>query len=205
MTSGIILAAGASFRMGSPKALLNAGQKTFLGHIGSLLANSGIVDIIVVLGADAETIRGSITTFPGTVVVNEHWTNGQLSSLRAGLDVAVQHSADHILVWPVDRPLVRQQTLTSIIAASAANSSSMIVPTCRNRRGHPVIFPENYFGALRDAPLDTGARYVVRKYADAVFEFETEDEGILLNIDTPETYHQIAARFFQNPSGKSSP
>jgi len=197
MITGIVLAAGASFRMGTPKALLKAGSGTFLQSIFECLSNGGIDDVVIVLGADAGIVRKSLKGFQATIVINEQWKEGQLSSFLTGLEAAIQHSADHVLVWPVDRPLVSELTLSILCNASKKHPESIIIPTCKHRRGHPVIFPKRFFAALRAAPPGIGARHVVRENSKSVIEVETPEEGIILNIDTPEDYQQYSTKFIR--------
>ena len=85
MVSAIVLAAGASLRMGSPKALLKLSGKTFLQHIVDVLASAGVHDVVIVLGANANVIKTQLHWFRGTVVTNNDWNSGMLSSVIAGL------------------------------------------------------------------------------------------------------------------------
>src|SRR5438128_693723 len=102
--SGILLAAGSSFRMGSPKALLKIKDKTFVEHLAGILRAGGIEDVVIVLGADADLIRPSLGWFSGTVVVNADWEQGQLTSIIAGLQAASNPAG--AMICPVDHPLI---------------------------------------------------------------------------------------------------
>jgi molybdenum cofactor cytidylyltransferase len=193
MIHAIVLAAGASGRMGAPKALLPIAGSTFVGHILGVLESSGITDITVVLGAGAEDIRPELPLFRGRVVVNERWEEGQLSSLAAGLGIIEDTSSSGALVWPVDRPLVSRATIAALLDAFRKHTSKIVVPCCAGRRGHPVIFPARYFQELLTAQGDAGARQILRDHPEAVLEVETSEEGVLVNIDTPETYRAYVA------------
>jgi molybdenum cofactor cytidylyltransferase len=190
MVSAIILSAGASGRMGSPKALLKIGKKTFLQHIIEILTNQSIKQIHVVLGADADEIKPSIAGLSVNVIVNYQWQNGQLSSLIAGLDAIHETQATGVLVWPVDHPIVSGIVINEMINAFENHPDTIIIPKYDERRGHPVIFPQSIFNDLRSAPLNEGARSVVRGNEDMVYEVDTGEEGILINIDTPEYYEK---------------
>jgi len=192
MIHAIILAAGASGRMGKPKALLPLGETTFVGRIVKTLESAGLSEITIVLGADADLIQPKLPPFRGRVVLNAAWETGQLSSLVAGLRAVGKSTSGGALVWPVDRPFVSRGTIEALLTAFRKHTAKIVVPVHGGRRGHPVIFPSKYFGELKSAPTAVGARQVLHDHADAVLEVESPEEGILLNIDTPELYQQHA-------------
>ena len=193
MISGIILAAGSSQRMGSPKSLLKIGEKTFLQYIVDVLHSARIIDVVIVLGADAEEIRESLTWFDGKIVVNEDWNKGQLTSIIKGIDALDLNSTEPeevngAMICPVDHPLLTQSLLVDLLQGYWTSKKKIIIPTFNGKRGHPVIFDKKYFDELRSAPHDVGARAVVHKHADDVCEVPVNEEGILINIDTQEDY-----------------
>ncbi len=177
--------------MGSPKALLKIQEKTFLQHIIGILSNQYVKDIHVVLGAHAQEIKPSVTGLPVSVIINEQWQNGQLSSLITGLDAIDENNVDGVLVWPVDHPLVSGVLVEQLINTFMNDSGKLIIPKFEGKRGHPVIFPKSLFNELRAAPLDKGARSVVYRYEETVYELETSEIEILINIDTPEAYEKF--------------
>jgi len=186
----IVLAAGASLRMGSPKALLKIGRETFVQHIVGQLHSAGVSDIVIVLGADADEIKNSLSWFKGTIVVNEDWKEGQLTSVIAGLDALSQRKLDGVLICPVDRPLITQILIRDLLKAFQESGKRIAVPVFRGRRGHPTVFSSALFDELRDAPLNVGARHVVRNHPSDVHEMTTNEERVLINIDTPEDYEK---------------
>jgi molybdenum cofactor cytidylyltransferase len=194
MIHAIVLAAGASERMGEPKALLRIGTTTFVNHIIKVLEASGITEITIVLGAGADLIGPTLPPFRGRVVVNDKWETGQLSSLAAGLRAISPASAGGALVWPVDRPLVPRTTIAALLDAFRKHTAKIIVPIHGGRRGHPVIFPSKYFDELQNAQSTAGARQILHDHPEAVLEVETKEKGVLLNIDTPEAYRDHVAR-----------
>jgi len=190
MISSIILSAGASGRMGTPKALLKIGGKTFLQQIIATLQHEKIDTKIAVLGAHAEHIKTSIEDIDVTIVINQQWQQGQLSSLVKGLEVLNYDTTDGVLVWPVDHPLVSKKVIGEMIDKFTKQKGFIIIPMYKGRRGHPVIFPKILFNELTNAPLGEGARAVVRQHHDKVYELETDDESVLVNIDTPDDYEK---------------
>jgi len=188
MTRSIILAAGSSTRMGQPKALLAIGGLSFLGHI---LRNHRAVrlPVTVVLGSHQAEIQAAVDLSDTVVLVNPRPEDGPLSSLRIALESAEQ--AEALVIHPVDHPLVRVSTLQALLDARDESPDAIIVPAFGARRGHPVLFPRRYFQDLRAAPLDQGARYVVRTHAESVISVEVMDEGVIHNIDTPTDYSRL--------------
>jgi molybdenum cofactor cytidylyltransferase len=184
----IVLAAGASYRMGSPKALLEIGEETFLRRVVGTMQHVGAADIAVVLGADADRIKSTLGWFTGVLTINQNWQNGQISSIIAGLDALSGLGLDAVLVHPVDRPLVSGGTVLALIKAAASGEGSIVVPLYQGRRGHPALFDSAHFNNLRSAPADIGARHLLRTNPNSLLEVPVDDEGVIINIDTPEQY-----------------
>jgi CTP:molybdopterin cytidylyltransferase MocA/predicted O-methyltransferase YrrM len=195
----VVLAAGEGRRMGGPKALLPLGETTFLAHACRLLARPGVASVVAVVGAEAERVRAGAGLPPGaTVVVNDRWREGMLSSVGRGLDAAEAGGADAVLLHPVDHPLVQPSTIDRVIQALSA-SAPIAVPTWDGRRGHPGGFHRSVFGELRAAPPDRGARAVLAADPGRVAHV-AGDPGCLVGIDTPEDY----ARAIMTPVGDAS-
>ena len=98
------------------------------------------------------------------------------------------------MVALVDQPMVRSMTVRALVEAWRATRAPVVRPRLGRRHGHPVVFDRAVFGALRAASLDTGARDVVRACGDAVVDVEVTDEGVCLDVDTPEDYARLIAR-----------
>lgn len=194
MISGILLAAGASRRMGTPKALLHYQGQTFLERGCAAFLTAGVGELVVVLGARAEELRGAVPVHPAIrVVVNTHAFQGQLSSLLVGIG-ALSPASEAAVVNLVDHPLVTAETIQALIAAFRLTPAPILIASYRGRRGHPVLFSHGVYGELLAAPLDQGAKAVVRKDPTRVWEIPLDDPGILADIDTPEDYARYIGR-----------
>ena len=191
----VILAAGSSHRMGSPKALLKLNTDSFIRHIISLYASAGCGDIVVVLGAHRREVEEHLLGLDLHLAVNENYGQGQLSSIIVGIGKAATLGADSVIVHPVDHPLVPGDVVNSMIESIRRTDAPIVLPVHRGRRGHPVAFSSSLFEELKAAPSEVGARAVVWSHAQGIFEVETEEEGILLNVDTPEAYELLRKRF----------
>ncbi len=197
MISAVILAAGASQRMGSPKALLKIGDATFLQHISAVLSSVRITTQAIVLGSDAGRIQPSLSWFSGKVVINEGWEKGQLSSICCGLDAVEGPDCHGILLWPVDRPFVTGIVCVDLLQAFWTSGRQIVVPVHHGKRGHPVLFGASLFDELRALPHDVGARGILHRHPGDVYEVETSEEGTILNIDTPEDYNSAIRKISQ--------
>jgi molybdenum cofactor cytidylyltransferase len=194
MLDAIVLAAGASRRMGSPKALLKIGEKTFLRHIVDLLATAGLTRVTVVLGADEEKIRPGLDWFGGTTVLNQHWQEGQLSSIIAGVDALEPGLTKGAMICPVDHPLLTTELLLTLVREFETSHKRIVVPTHEGRRGHPVIFAASLFPELRLAPRDAGARTVLHNHPGDIEEVPTLERGVGIDIATMEDYKREIVR-----------
>jgi molybdenum cofactor cytidylyltransferase len=194
MIVAVILSAGESSRMGRPKALLPIDGVRFIEKIVTSLQATQIEKTIVVLGHNAEEMRQKISDLPVQVVINPDYKQGQLSSLttairsiEAGNDL---ERVDGILVHLVDHPYINADLVNLMIDRFYETQKLIVVPRYQDRRGHPVIFSKALFGELLAAPLDRGAKTGVHAHRDETLEIETEDQGVLIDIDTPEEYRK---------------
>ena len=187
--STIILAAGASSRMGQPKALLKWKNKTFLENICHNLSDAGTEEIVIVTSVSIDKKCRLITTKNVDIikVINPHPEQGMLSSFRCGLR-ALKSSGRNVMLCLTDHPMVEVETYRTLF--SAAKKNKIIIPKYKKRRGHPIIFGSDFIPELLEKDCPEGARTIVRAHPEAVEEILVEDAGILLDIDTPEDAKQ---------------
>ncbi|MGE0821440.1 MAG: NTP transferase domain-containing protein [Candidatus Binatia bacterium] len=194
MISGIVLAAGESRRMGSPKALLQYQGQTFIHRICSAFLSAGVDELVVVLGARAEELRQALPTAAKLrTVVNARYAQGQLSSLMVGIG-ALAPESEAAIVNLVDHPLIEAATIKALIASFRVDPIPIIIASYQGQRGHPVLFARRLYGEILAAPLDQGAKVVVRKDPTRVRELLVADPGILADIDTPQDYTRYVGR-----------
>ena len=187
--AGVILSAGESSRMGSPKALLAYRGTTFLEHLVNLLQGR-VEPLLVVLGHGADRIRAAVRLPPQVrVLLNQDYRLGQLSSLQTAIRALEGSPVSGLLVVPVDHPAVEPEVVAALLDAFAAEQPEVLVPIFEGRRGHPVIFSLRLFAELLAAPLEEGARAVVRRHTAR--ELPINDAGILADIDDPESYRRL--------------
>jgi molybdenum cofactor cytidylyltransferase len=175
--------------MGSPKALLQIKGNTFLQHIVDTVRRAGLENIIAVIGHDAENIRSKFPDNAVQFIVNENYQKGQLSSIQTVIK-NIPKEVDAILVCPIDRPLVSSGLVQNLLSEFIKSKPPVVIPIYDAKRGHPIIFSSSVFPELMRAPLDIGARAVVWAHHNEVVEVPTNEEGVLINIDTPELYEK---------------
>jgi molybdenum cofactor cytidylyltransferase len=194
MIIAVILSAGESSRMGRPKALLPIDGVRFIEKIVTALKSTRVGEIIVVLGHNAVEMQQKVADLQIKIVVNPEYKQGQLSSLVAAIrsiESGENHDqVDGILVHLVDHPYINVDLVNLMIERFYETRKLIVVPRYRGHRGHPVIFSSALFPELLGAPLDQGAKTVVRAHRDQTLEIDTDDAGVTVDIDTPEEYQK---------------
>jgi molybdenum cofactor cytidylyltransferase len=191
MIAGIILAAGASRRMGSPKAMLQYRGETFLNRL--IRVAGQVADrIVVVVGPPyAEQIRNHAIA-GASFATNPAPERGQLSSLQIAA-AALPADADGFFFIPVDCPAVAGETVQRLAAAFARRDPQtlFVIPRCGGRRGHPVFAARPIASELLALPAEAQAREVVHRHVSQTLYVDVDDPGILADIDDPSAYREL--------------
>jgi molybdenum cofactor cytidylyltransferase len=191
MICAVILSAGESSRMGSPKALLPIGGQTFIERIVEALKQAQVGKIVIVLGHNAAELKPRIEHLSAEILTNPDYKLGQLSSLQVAVRSLRLHAdCDGMLVHLVDHPYLKAALVDQMIQGFYDSKQLIVVPRCGGKRGHPVIFSRELFDELLCAPTDQGAKAVVNAHRGETLEIETNEAGIAVDIDTPELYRQ---------------
>ncbi|HBP23740.1 MAG TPA: hypothetical protein DEA08_38920 [Planctomycetes bacterium] len=180
----LVLAAGASSRMGCPKAALRYGAESALERILRVCEAAGLGEARVVIGAHPAATRAAAGARSACFLDNPSWEAGRTSSLQRGLGGL---SAAAALLWPVDACLAAPETLSALLAASEASDALAWVPSHAGRRGHPVLLGAPVFPRFLALGPDQPAREVIRALAaeGALRHVEVEDPAVLMNANTP--------------------
>lgn len=189
MIAGIILAAGASSRMGSPKALLQYRGETFVNRLVRVLSTA-CERVIVVLGYQAEAIRPQVSD--AAIAVNPDPSRGQLSSLQTGLR-EVPEEAEAVLFTPVDSPSVEPSTIARVVDAfrSREPGTLLVIPRFHGKRGHPVCAAREAVAEFLALPPTSQAKEIVNRHEARTLYIEVEDAGVLADIDDPAAYQRL--------------
>ena len=195
MIVAVVLSAGESSRMGRPKALLPIDGQTFIERIVAALKQTKVGKIIVILGHNGHELQSKISHLPVEILINTDYKLGQLSSLQLAVrNLQPDLACDGMLVHLVDHPYLAPALVEEMIRRFYETKKRIIVPKFHGKRGHPVIFSNALFDEILSAPMEEGAKAVVNAHRAETLEIETEEEGIAVDIDTPELYQQHVRR-----------
>jgi len=193
MTVGIILSAGESKRMGTPKQLLPWGKTIILQQVIDNAAASHLEQIILVLGCRAGEIANQITLSPKTrTVINNDYQEGMSSSVKCGVKNAPAGAEAYMLLLG-DQPFIGPAIINRVLDAYQKSKLSIVIPVYNGKRGHPVIFDAKYKDELL-AIADRVARAVLDNHLRDILEVPLEAPEILTDIDTPQDYREAQAQ-----------
>ncbi len=187
MIRAIILAAGESRRMGTPKLLLPYGEKTIIETVVKCVVSSQVDETLVVLGSERETIEEKIKRFPVKIVFNPDFQRGMLSSVQRGFK-SVPEDTRAVLVVLGDQPAISNRIIDWLIAAYQKTEKGLVLPVYEKERGHPVIIDMKYKQEILDLNPDVGLRGTVYSHPDDVLEVRVNTPNILQDIDDAADY-----------------
>ena len=183
--AAIILAAGASTRLGQPKQLALLGSEMLLARAVRVAQEAGCSPVIVVLGAEAKHIRAACPLHNAKVILNERWRDGMASSIHCGLNAA--SDASGALLMTCDQPAV-----TPVHLRALTNCDEVMASAYTGRHGVPAYFPATSFAMLMQLTGDAGARDLLCA-ARAIPLAHGE-----LDIDTPEALAEAHRLFAES-------
>jgi len=187
--AAILLAAGASRRMGACKQLLQLEGTTVLARCLETLLHGGIQEVIVVVAPSGDEVATAAASYPVRVVRNAEPDGDMATSICTGRD-ALPPLATGVVIALCDHPLVRAQTISRLAEEHLRSPESIIIPCHDGRRGHPPLVPRRLLDDL-ETPLTL--RDLLRDNKDLIHHLELPDDGVLIDMDTPEDYRRIAA------------
>ncbi len=158
--AGVVLAAGSSRRLGSPKQLLEFGSKSLLQHVVDAAEASHLGDITIVLGHEYERIQADLTVSRARIVVNLDYAAGQSTSLRRGIE-SLGPEATGAVVMLADQPTLSTFVIDALIAAFEEEGGAVVQPIYAGEIGHPVLLNRTLFPEVLSVTGDHGARDVV--------------------------------------------
>ena len=168
----VILAAGASSRLGRPKQLVEFKGKALLQHIIDIAASMNFDSKVLVLGANRDQIMEKIDPGDFEVVDNDAWETGMASSIRKGLkrSLEIEEELDHLLILLSDQPFVTKEEIRKLISRQLQNDIKATFSQYNEDIGVPAIFSKEAFSDLRNLRGDHGAKKLIYQKE---FEFKT--------------------------------
>ena len=186
----VVLAAGQSSRLGTPKQLLRFNGKSLLQHSVQEALRTEL-PVIVITGSNSDLIKDDLKGFNITIVENKRWEEGMSTSIHCGLIALrnLNHDIDGIIFMVSDQPFVSATLLTNLLRAQNESGLPLAASRYAGRLGTPVLFHKNFFDALMDLQGDTGARKLIEKNKNLATEVSFP-EGVI-DIDTVEDYNAL--------------
>lgn len=183
----LILAAGASTRMGEIKQLLPWKKTTLLNHTIAQVKEIS-KSVFLVLGANMEKIKP--TVFNYNIIYNSNWESGMGTSITTGIaQIEKEGSFDSVLILLADQPLLTADYYKKMILSYNKLESKIVATAYENKNGVPAIFDISLFKELKTLNKDYGARSLIQKYSESVKSIDPDGKAI--DIDTPEVYKQL--------------
>ncbi|MEH1913228.1 nucleotidyltransferase family protein [Nostoc sp.] len=187
----MILAAGASTRMGTPKQLLLYQGRSFLKCITEIAIASVCQPVVVVLGANAEQIHPHIKQLPVRVVKNSDWACGMSTSIKSGIELLnnLPQKIEAVVITLCDQPFVSPQIINQLVDTYYSTKKPIIACEYGNTLGVPALFSQTFFSELATLKETSGAKKVINNNLNEVFSipFPLGD----IDIDTPKDYEQL--------------
>lgn len=191
MIGAVVLAAGMSTRMGSPKMLLKWGSITVIEQVVDSLNQAGVDEVIVVAGALFEDIKKLLDKRDVIVIVNPNYKNGEMTdSLQTGLSELSQSTTAAMIVLG-DQPFVSPKTMRMLIQAFEKTGHNIIMPSINKRRGHPWIIRRTLWDEIMALRAPLTMRDFMRSNQENIHYVLVEDENIVKDMDTPEDYRRL--------------
>ena len=192
-TTAVILAAGKSTRMGSPKMLLPWGDATIIEHVISVFAKAEVDDIVVVTGGAREPVEVIILEygkiFPVCSVYNNDYMNGDmLSSIQCGLRHITEESIGAAMIGLGDQPQVQEGSVRLLCEAYSQTQSPLVVPSFQMRRGHPWLVARALWKEVIEMSPTQTPRDFLNAHAKDIHYVNLNTPSILADLDTPEDY-----------------
>ena len=189
----VILAAGTSARLGSPKQLLTYKGKNLLRHSVDEALKTGCQSVFVVLGANIELMHGELKDKPVNIVENKNWQEGMASSIRCGLENISKtiHRPDCVIFMVCDQPHVTSSLLLNLLEKRNETGMPIVASSYNDKTGTPALFHKTIFPALMELIGDKGARKLIADNPDKVATVPFP-EGIT-DIDTKEDYKKLVS------------
>lgn len=187
----IILAAGASTRMGTPKQLLPYRGNSLLRNITESAIASACKPVIVILGANLEKIRSEISHLPIYIVENLQWSEGMNASIRSGIQFlnGLTDPIEAVVIALCDQPFVSSQTINRLVDAYHSSSKAIVASEYAGTLGVPALFSRSIFPEMLNSTITHGAKQIIEKYARELVRIPFPEGAI--DIDTPQDYQRL--------------
>ena len=192
--AAVVLAAGASRRLGKPKQLIEMEGESLLRRTVRLALEAGCAPVVVVVGYEAERMRAEVEGLGAAAVVNERWGEGMGSSLRCGMEVvcALERQPAGVLLLVCDQPQLTAEHLRRLLGRREGGAQGIAASGYAGRVGVPAVFGREFFGELLAVEGDRGAREVIERHGEVVSAVAWPEGEV--DVDRPEDLAKLEGR-----------
>ncbi len=187
----IVLAAGGSSRMGSPKQLLRYQGESLIRRAAEAAVGSLCQRVVVVVGNEAQQMRDELAGMPVSVIENQNWSAGMSSSIRAGMEELLNEDLDAVMLTLCDQPFVTAEILNDLIFTHFKTGEPIVASSYEGIQGAPAFFTSELFDELTSLTADEGARRIILNHPHSVATI-TFPQGAF-DVDTPREYELVIA------------
>ena len=187
----ILLAAGESKRMGTPKQLLTYKGSSLIRHAATQAVKSNCDPIVIVLGANSDRISPEISDLPVQITYNTQWQQGMSASISTGINALLEMNIDFdaLVVALADQPLITSLVYNHLIASYYQNDVKIVASSYNNTIGVPALFDRTLIPELLKMKQQGGAKQLLNKYSDRALNLNVPEAAI--DIDTPADYQKL--------------
>jgi len=183
----IVLAAGESRRMGSPKMVLPYQGMTMIGKVLDRILASEVEHIVTVVGGHQAVVMEAIRELPVKYCYNDNYLSGMYSSVQCGFRF-LPDDFRAAIVFLGDQPMAETVVINRLIESYSQSDKGIVLPVYEGKRGHPLLVDRKYRNEIISQDQPDGLRGIISKHADDLLEVNTINPSILRDIDTPEEY-----------------
>ena len=188
MIAAIVMAAGLSRRMGSPKLVLPWGETTVIGRVVKVLSQAGVEEIVVVTGGGRQLVEAALKDAPARIVFNPRFEDDSMAlSLQAGLN-SLPEAIQAALVVLGDQPQIEVAAVRAILQAYREGHYLLIVPSYRQRRGHPWLLHRSLWREVLNLHPPKTLRDFLRDCSEHIHYLVVDTDSVVSDLDTPEDY-----------------
>ncbi len=191
-TGVIVLAAGGSSRMGTPKQLLHYRGRTLIRRAAETALETNCDRVVVVLGRDAQQMRNELGSLPVATIENQDWRDGMGSSIRIGMEALSPDDLDAVVLMLCDQPFVTASILNNLVATHLDTGKPIVASSYQDTHGAPAFFSRALFNELTSLTADEGARRVILRHPQSVASIIFPQGAF--DVDTPRQYELLQTR-----------
>lgn len=186
------MAAGMSRRMGNAnKLLLSVSGERMVRHVVQVALNASPLEVIVVLGHEAERVENTLTGLPIKCIHHPLYAQGLTSSIQAGVR-ALSAQSEGLMVVLADQPLLSVAQIQTVMKRfERTEAGAIVVPMREGIPGHPVLFDACYTDEILGLTYPDGCRPLLKAHKNRLISLRMDQDGPFLDVDTPEDYARL--------------